>query len=202
MTASDKPRVIGFLGRAGSGKTTAAQYLCDHYGAHRQSFAGPLKKMAMELWGFSNHQVFGPACVKEEIDYRCGVSPRQAMQRLGESVRQQLGEDAWTIALCKAISVNYQGKNDLIVIDDVRYMNEAALIATTLQFHGKVIKIVNPNNTSMADRQHPSETQVDQVPEKFLTATIQNSMDDRFMERLDQLVDFLGWAKPPEHGAL
>ena len=76
------PVVVGFLGRAGSGKSTAAKHLEVKYGFQRLSFAAPLKEMAVELWELASTQVYGTLAQKEEVDPRWGISAREIMQRL------------------------------------------------------------------------------------------------------------------------
>lgn len=39
------PTLIGFAGRAGSGKDTAASHLCSQYGFTRLALAGPLRQV-------------------------------------------------------------------------------------------------------------------------------------------------------------
>lgn len=116
--------IIGLTGPAGSGKTTAAKYLVERYGATRFSFAEPLKRMAMMIYGLSEEQVFGPLEAKEAVDSRHGKSPRELLQFLGTDVcRTWLGPDVWANA---ALSKLEPGR--LYVCDDVRFDNEAEAI--------------------------------------------------------------------------
>lgn len=47
---------IGITGLAGAGKSTAAQFLVEEHGFTRLPFAGPLKKMALEI-GFTDAEI-------------------------------------------------------------------------------------------------------------------------------------------------
>jgi len=58
MTAATLPRLVALSGAAGSGKTTAADYLIEHYGYHRIKFAGPLKDMLYAI-GLTHGEVEG-----------------------------------------------------------------------------------------------------------------------------------------------
>jgi dephospho-CoA kinase len=62
--------IIGLLGKAGSGKTTVANWLRDSYGAQKFSYAAPLKEMARRIYGLSDAQLFGTQEEKETIDPR------------------------------------------------------------------------------------------------------------------------------------
>lgn len=171
-----KTTVIAFLARAGSGKTTAAQYLVENHNAVRLSFAGPLKELARGLLEFNDEQLYGS--LKETVDERYELTPRTFLQRLGNQARQIIGETVWVDAALNTIQQPFnQGR--LIVIDDCRYPNEAEAISMLYRLgdgstEGFVVKIVSPDRTSSADPYHPSEAGVDLVPEGRLFATIVN----------------------------
>lgn len=131
------PRLIGFAGRAGAGKTTAARYLCERYGFTRVRFAGPLKDM-MRALGLTDAEVEGDR-KEAPCDLLCGRTPRQAMQWLGtEWGRDLLGPDFWVEAWSRqAQGVLVAGGR--VAIDDVRFLNEASKI---WGFGGIVVKIV------------------------------------------------------------
>jgi hypothetical protein len=185
-------RVLAMLGRAGSGKSTALEYLGEVYGAKTARFSGPLKELAKEVWEFSDEQVYGSAVIKEQHDDRVGMSPRQALQRLGDGARRHIRPTVWIEALAEQI-VRESSGNDLFVVEDCRYVNEATMIATSTRFHGKVIKLECPKREATADELHPSEVQVDQVPSEFIYATITNHFDAEFFTALDTVILNLGW---------
>ncbi len=74
-------------GNAGVGKTTASNYLINTYQYKRESFAGALKQCVKVMFDFSDNQVYGDATVKETIDPRWNISPRQALQLVGDFFR-------------------------------------------------------------------------------------------------------------------
>lgn len=112
-------RLIGIAGRAHSGKDTVCSILTDGYfqGFGRAAFADPLKKMLA---------VMGVDCsdeMKDKIDPCYGKTPRYMMQTLGtEWGRGMIGKNVWI----KAFARRNAGLS--IVVPDVRYENEAALI--------------------------------------------------------------------------
>jgi hypothetical protein len=116
--------IIGLVGVAGSGKTTAANFLVRERRFTRIPFADPLKKM-IEALGFHRSLLDGPAKTKEQpLAAFNGRTLREAMQTLGtEWGRKEFGDDFWVRMWEGAI-----GNAQKIVVDDVRFPNEAAKI--------------------------------------------------------------------------
>lgn len=130
------PRVVGFTGLAGSGKSTATKYLVERHGYTLVKFAGPLKDM-MRAIGFSEAHIEGE--LKEKPDAMLGgKTPRHAMQTLGtEWGRNCIGEDFWANAwLYRARALTDFGNR--VVVDDCRFSNEAEAIR---QLGGVIIKL-------------------------------------------------------------
>ena len=158
--------LIGLAGKAGAGKTTAAQILCGNLGFERLRFADPLKEMLFTLLEWLD--------VDDELQQRMiegdlknaatpllfGKSPREAMQTLGhEWGRSCIGENLWTA--CMRATIRFVRRADvadgtptLIVIDDVRFQNEVDLIRS---MGGVVIEVKRPGLEPV--NAHASETQ-------------------------------------------
>jgi hypothetical protein len=76
--------IIGIAGRAGVGKSTVAEMLVRKFDFAAVSLADPLKRVAKELWGFTEEQLWGPSEKRNEPDPRWpkshavsyGVCPR------------------------------------------------------------------------------------------------------------------------------
>jgi len=139
--------IVGFTGPIGSGKTTAANYLF-HRGYMRIRFAGPLKAMLRQI-GLSEDHTDGK--LKEEpCDILLGKTPRWAMQTLGtEWGRECIGEDFWINVFKHAVL--RQPEKIPIVCDDIRFINEAAMIESM----GGAVYYVDRPRTWKAD--HSSE---------------------------------------------
>jgi hypothetical protein len=117
--------LVGFTGKAGAGKSTASHVLVD-CGWQRVKFAGPLKDMMRGL-GLSDRHIEGD--LKEmPCDLLGGQTPRHAMQTLGtEWGRGLIHPDLW-IMLARDRIVTAMAAGFNVVVDDVRFENEAALI--------------------------------------------------------------------------
>lgn len=181
-------RVIGLLGRAGSGKSTAAKYINEKYGARRLSFAKPLKELAKRLWLFTDEQVYGTQEQKETIDPRYGFSPREALIRLGDEARNVIGLDVWINACFNEMR---RAEGALFIIEDVRYPNEAQHIFESEEFDGHVIKLDYADRKSSVDPNAPSERGVDEVEQGHIFATVHHWNDDcsSLKAGLDEVVE-------------
>lgn len=120
-------RLIGLYSHApGSGKSTVANMLWDY---KKFSFADPLRKFSAQILSSLGYN--GLACLrdkKEEKIAELGVSPRQMMQTLGtEWGRSCIHPDLWVMVAAGAVEEQLKrGRN--VVIDDVRFPNEAKMI--------------------------------------------------------------------------
>ncbi|WP_291732376.1 hypothetical protein [Leisingera sp. F5] len=130
------PRVIGLCGLAGSGKTTAAEFL-EGLGYIRIAFADPLKAMLRALMAsagvpedYAERMLAGDLKEAEIVDLG-GRSPRYAMQTLGtEWGRNLMHPDFWVeIAMRRARDILDAGGR--VVFEDVRMANEAAAVRGT-----------------------------------------------------------------------
>ena len=170
---TDKVIVIALCGEAGSGKSSVAKYLRERCTAQGKkfemaSFAAPLKRMCMDIWGFSSDQVFGDAVIKEMPDPRTGITPRWAMQQLGQAARDRMGASVWLdIALAKLCVPGM-----IYIIEDLRYMNEAAALTNMESAETFVIRLSCSDTISIDDGTHPSEAQVRLIPGEHLHADI------------------------------
>lgn len=93
--------IIGILGRAGSGKTTMADYLARNKKYVVVNLADPLKRIAKEVYGFSDMQLWGASEHRNSPDKRYPradgtfLTPREALQRLGTEWGRTCYEDTW-----------------------------------------------------------------------------------------------------------
>lgn len=128
---------IGLVGKAGVGKTTFADILVEKYGFKRLSFAKKLKEVTSIIFG-------------RPVDK---ARDRWFLQTLGELARA-VDSSVWIKHVYREMVAL---KNENIVIDDVRYLNEAEF----LRDHGFILirlygrgYVLDPNLAS-----HESETE-------------------------------------------
>jgi hypothetical protein len=120
--------IIGLSGVAGAGKSFAALHLTERRGFRRIRFAEPLKAMLRTL-GCSNEELDG-AAKEAPCPALCGRTPREAMQTLGtEWGRQLIHPDLWLEAWRRRVAAVAEfAPAAQIVVDDVRFLNEAEAI--------------------------------------------------------------------------
>ena len=126
--------LIGITGPAGSGKSTAAQYLADQYSLHNMAFADPIREMFAAMLGMSLELLeathLSDRYAKERTIPHIGASPRRLMQTLGtEWGRDTIHPDIWVRLARERLGwvedhTTLQGA----VISDVRFDNEATMI--------------------------------------------------------------------------
>lgn len=146
-------RLIGFAGRAGSGKSFAAKTLVQHAGFVRTRFADPLKDM-LRVLGLGYDEIEGH--LKEAPSpLLCGKTPRFAMQRLGtEFGRELIGPSLWIDAWARRADAALAA-GGAVVVDDVRFPNEVAMIREC----GGIVAWI--------DREGGAATSADHVSEKL-----------------------------------
>ena len=186
-------KVVGLGCTAQVGKDTAAEYLERKYPGRvkRVAFADKLKKTAMDLFGLSWEQCYGPTEVKEAIDPRYGKSPRQIMQELGEKMRE-IYEDIWVDTVFYTTIPSHEKEGfDCFVISDMRYPNEADGIHSR---RGHVVKIKREGVGVIAGKEHSSETAMRDYQDFDFVIENNSSFWDYF-DKLDQLMEEIDYGR-------
>lgn len=176
--------IVGFSGRAKSGKSTAAnavgRWLTSNYEIPSTvgAFADPIREIG-RIFGFTNEQLNYQE-FKEKVDERWGISPRKFMQLVGsEMFRTHIGQDVWIkhmfdIGIPKWV---YFVRNHSVyaldkecaakpvyacMIGDVRFKNEADAIR---ERGGLIVRINRPgvDDISNGVQNHVSEKEFDLV---------------------------------------
>lgn len=160
---------IGIIGKARSGKDTAADYLVRAHGYTRLAFADPLKEMALSVDPFVPTSYGVTVRLQSLIadvgwEYAKDTYPevRRLLQHMGQTVREYDSE-FWITAMRRKLS-NAEAHNIPVVVTDVRYPNEADM----LRARGfKLARIVRPSTgqaVTMAEARasaHSSEMAMD-----------------------------------------
>jgi hypothetical protein len=181
-------KLIALTGKAGSGKSTIATYLEKRYNFTRFRFAGSLKNMMYSL-GLTVNEVEGSDKIKP-CKLLGGKTPRFAMQTLGtEWGRNLICDDLWINVLEKQLSLwilsYYERDEDCrIVIDDMRFVNEAAWFREfCIRYYGNSMVIKVQRNVGDLIDLHQSETDQD----KILTDVVVNNQGT--LDELFRIID-------------
>jgi hypothetical protein len=157
MDDNERPRLIGlYSSEARSGKGTVAKILVDEFGYEQHQFSAPIKSAwaglleAAGCGGLLERSLEGD--LKEApIPALGGLSFRVFAEHLGNGLRERVGPDIW---LCISRGVIESAlKGGPVVVSDMRYPNEFALIKTL----GGICVRVERADGYTRGFQHPSE---------------------------------------------
>ncbi len=180
-------RVVGFGCTAQVGKDTATEYLEKKYPgrAKRVAFADKLKQVCMLLFGLSYEQCYGSKEIKETIDPRYGMSPREIMQKVGDGMRK-IYPEIWVDTVFYTTIPEHQKEGyDFFVISDVRYPNEGDKIHAEA---GTLVKVLRESGGVDVGANHSSETAMKNY-KNFDFIIDNNGTFNEYYERLDKLME-------------
>jgi hypothetical protein len=154
---------IGLIGKARSGKDTAAAYFVTQHNYTRLAFADPLKEMAISIdpyipthYGVTVRLSALIADVGWEYAKDKFPEVRRILQHTGQTVREY-EDDFWVSAMDRKLS-GAAAWNIPVVVTDVRYPNEAE----ALRARGfRLVRIVRPERLAGSAATHSSETALD-----------------------------------------
>jgi hypothetical protein len=151
--APRRPRVIGFAGRAGAGKTTAAEAAAAAGGGVVLGFADPLYAALAAALGVPVATLHDRAT--KELPLPVGKSVRQLLQTLGtEWGRQLVRQDLWVWRARQRIEEAGRAGVPLVAVSDVRFRNEVDAIR---ELGGEVWWVHRPG---LGEGQHISEREL------------------------------------------
>jgi hypothetical protein len=185
--------VIGFGCTAQVGKDTAAEYLEKKFPGRvkRVAFADKLKQVCMLLFGLTHEQCYGPVSVKEKIDPRYGLTPREIMQGVGQKMRE-IYPDIWVdTVFFTTIPEGEEEGFDCFVISDVRYPNEGDKVHKE---SGTLVKVLREAGGVSVGADHSSETSMRDY-EDFDFVIENNGSLDEYFQKLDRLVEEIGYGR-------
>lgn len=179
-------KVVAFIGKMGSGKTTAAKHLVDKHGYTRLRFADKLKRM-LRVLGLSDEEVDGDLKSKP-CALLGGKTPRHAMITLGtEWGRDMIDPNLWCNALSRELHAQLVlGHTNKFVIDDLRFLSEARWVSSLnvrsdYPIDARMIRILRSDVEGVV---HQSETEQDEIVEDWMIANertvkdLYNKLDD------------------------
>jgi hypothetical protein len=171
-------QLVGFTGKAGSGKDTLADYLVENHHFLKLSFAGPLKAMMAQA-GMPEPK---ERAAKEQPLPGFAFTWREAAQKLGTEWGRSLDPDIWVKIM---ESVIHRFSDDVqIVFADVRFDNEAEMIR---RLGGKILHITGRSADLGANAGHASEAGVTWIDGDY------SITNDRFVEDAQALVRHALW---------
>lgn len=197
--------IIGIIGKKGVGKDTLVDYLIEKYNLEKYSFADPLKKTLIEMFCLKPEQVYQQE-LKEVIDPRWGITPREMMQVFGtDMIQNNINKFFPTLKTqprlfwVRHFVNNYQerlkNESDLkIIISDVRFLHEAKALK---EIGGILIRLTRPklkeegqeeNQDQKQFNQHCSEVELDDYQEIDFEIVNDDSLDELF-EKGSILID-------------
>lgn len=186
-------KIVGFGYKAQSGKDTAATYLAQKFlGKVKQvAFADKLKEIAMDLFGLTHEQCYGPKEIKEKVDPRYGLSPREIMQKVGEKMRE-IHPSIWVdtvfnSTLPRAVEEGFT----CLAISDVRYPNEGDRIH---EYGGVVARIDRAAGGTSVGSTHSSEISMDDYS-GFDFIIENNSTLEDYYQQLDKLMEAIDYGR-------
>lgn len=186
--------ILGVMGNAGTGKDTFANHLVLH-GWVSISLADPMKRIAKEIYDFTDEQLWGPSSERNKPDMRylrgdaTHLTPREVLQRLGTEVGRYCYQDTWVdLTLSDAHKIlrqthvyskskgaeriypkyMYSGPPPIpfgVVIPDVRFENEIQAIHKS---GGKVVRLKRQtavNALEIGVKNHASEAEQLAIPD-------------------------------------
>ena len=156
-------KLIGLTGKARSGKDTVGDYLT-MYNYETYAMASPIKEACRAAFGWTDEHLFGD--LKEVVDPLYGITPREAMQKMGtEFGRDMINPKLWELRAKQQID-----STEYLVITDLRFDNEALLV---LKSGGIVLNIERDTRDVINGVEgHSSE---DGISKHLITRTIKNN---------------------------
>lgn len=165
-------KIIGFCGKAHSGKNYAADIIKSEYpNAEIISFGDAVRDMLKAIVDVDYIYKSG---TKEDVIPELGVSLRKLMQTLGaEWGRNSVSDSLWVDIFMMKVN---KSKSDIIIVPDVRFKNEYDAIVNN---GGIIINIETDKNFKDIElSSHISESFVPEDNDK--TFIIKNTFDKRF----------------------
>jgi hypothetical protein len=174
-----------------SGKTTVANRLIARHLFMQQSLARPLKLMLNEMllsagftMGTVDEMLYGDKKL-EPIPIFGNKTPRQLMQLLGTDWgRNMIDQDIWLNIFREHLSWLPNGAK--VVVDDVRFQNEATMLKALPDVHCVLWRVVRPPSEDSITYQHASEGGLDDF--NFDAVIMNTGTMYELTEQVDKLV--------------
>lgn len=172
----------------GAGKDEVSQYLKSK-GFTSIALADPIKRFAMNTWGFSKEQLWGASNLRNLVDKRYNLSVRDVLQQIGTDIARKLDKDVWaryTINIAKKLNNNYftRYKPEIglytsfpkfrkgVIISDLRFCNEFDFIKSN---GGTMLRVIRNIDKVPEISDHESERDILSIPTNEFDIVIENN---------------------------
>jgi hypothetical protein len=196
--------IIAISGLIGCGKDTAADYLVNLHEFRRESFAGNLKDAMCNIFGWDREMLEGRSKSsrewREQVDpwwaERLNIphlTPRWILQHVGTDViRGNFHDDMWLASLENKLRTT----DDHIVISDVRFKNEVAMLKNLGAICVEVVRGERPTwydmaidgNVDMLEDMGIHRSEYDWIGTKFDNVLNNNGTLDDLYSQIEQLI--------------
>ena len=112
-------KILALSGKRGSGKSTIAEFLADEYGAIRLSFAMAIRNDLAAI-----------GCDRQTLNMKPTPIPARNLLVAYGQFRRWCNPDHWVSPLLGEMTSLRQNGVDLVVVDDLRFWNEAEALET------------------------------------------------------------------------
>ena len=170
MNGYNDVRLIGLVGKAGSGKDTLADEIAAD-GWEKVAFADSLKRMCIDYLGLSHDDAYTQEG-KMRMNPHWGMTNRTILQKVGtDAMRNGFDKDVWV----KILQIRIRRMLDegrKVVITDCRFDNEAQMVEDMGGLVVEVVRYSQSKNLSSVEQQHASE---EPVSRRYVAFTVDNN---------------------------
>lgn len=190
--------IISLTGNMGVGKDTMADYMVSKYGFVKMSMADPFKRIAKDVYDFSDEQLWGPSAARNMDDKRYPradgtfLSARIVTQLLGNELSRLAYPETWIVYMKRVVDKIQSGyfysekegayeipgkKSEYtgIIVSSCRFKNE---IEAVKDMGGKAVRLKRSalpveGFLSTGLKNHITETEQLSLPDDFFDYVVE-----------------------------
>ncbi len=190
--------IISLTGNTGVGKDTMADYMVDQYGFVKISMADPFKRIAKDIYDFSDEQLWGPSETRNREDKRYRrpdgtyLTARIVTQLLGNELSRLAYPETWIKYMRRTVKKVQEGyfysekegafemegkKSDYtgIIVSSCRFKNEIEAIR---EMGGSTVRLKRPalkdeDFLAAGIQNHISESEQLALPDDFFSYVLE-----------------------------
>lgn len=182
------PILIGLGYKMEHGKDTVADHLVRRYGFVKVGFADALKDAVASMYGWKR-ELLDDQTFKRKYDEYWDCTPRQALQKVGQSMRDNIDRDIWVRSCIIRI---IESGHKRVVISDMRYINEVKAIQDLQGWDSFAVHVDRgnhrPNVEDASIFEHESETALDYYYD-FDYVIDNNGTHEQLIQGADEMIE-------------